>query len=764
MDKHYDFKTKETEIYEMWENLNLFTPEGVDKFKGKSDKQKNSYTVLMPPPNANASLHAGHATYAIQDLMVRFKRMQGFDTLYLPGTDHAGFETQVVYERHLKKEGKSRFDFDRQTLYKKILEFVMENSEVAISQMKKLGLSADWDRNTFMLDDKVIKTVHETFIKMHEDGYIYRSGYMVNYSTFHGTTFSDLETEYKDSVSPLYYVKYKIKDSDKYISVATVRPETIYADVAISVNPDDKRFKELIGLVAINPLNGRELPIISDSYVDIEFGTGALKITPGHDFNDYEIGKKHNLEILTCINLDGKMNKLALDVEGMFPKPARKKVGEILLEKGALEKIDETYENRVLVDYKDQMPIEPMVLPNWFIKMKGKESLIDPVIKAVKNDDVRFNKDMWKKEILRWLKDIRDWPISRQTVFGIRIPVWYEINKNIDLRATCLINGNIVNGLVSELLEKYSIKEIKDGLQRTFATSDSTYIVSVDDPGDGYLPETDTFDTWFSSGQWPLTTTGYPDGEDYKNYYPTDFLDSMWDIIFFWIARMIMFSLYLTKEEEGGPKVPFKNVYFHGAITDKHGTKMSKSKGNVINPLDYIEKYGADALRMGIIVGGNTASKTSPLDEDKVRGYRNFANKIWNVGRFILSKKDEYKKDSKGKDDFKFVKDMDGLQDEDKKVLLELDNLVKTVTSDFDSYWFKKAGEDIYQFMWETLANDYLEAIKGRNDKESLIVLQYVFETTIKLLHPLMPFVTEAVWHELGNDKPIIVSDWPKLA
>ncbi len=762
MDKHYNFKLKEEEIYRFWEKNKLFSPETVAKLRKEKDT-KGHYSVLMPPPNANASLHCGHVTYAIQDIMVRFKRMQGFDTVYFPGTDHAGFETQVVYERHLKKQGKSRFDFDRDTLYKDILNFVMENSEKAISQLKKIGLSADWDRNTFMLDEKVIDTVYDTFKKMHKDGYIYRSGYMVNYSTFHGTTFSDLETEYKDSISPLFYVRYKIKDTDEYITVATVRPETIYADVAIAVNPEDKRYKKFVGLVAINSLNERELPIIADSYVDTKFGTGALKITPGHDFNDYEIGKKHNLDILTCINLDGKMNSLAPDVEGLFPKPARKKLREVLSEKGALEKIDETYENRVLVDYKDKMPIEPLVLPNWFIKMTGKNSLVEPVIDAISNDEVKFNKETWKKEILRWLNNIRDWPISRQTIFGIRIPVWYNVKENKNIVVTFLKDGKTIKGTVSDLLKTYSIEEIREGLQRLFASSDSAYVVSVDIPGNDYLPETDTFDTWFSSGQWPLTVTGYPDSDDYKKYFPTSFMDSMWDIIFFWISRMIMFSLYLTKDNKDGPKVPFRNVYIHGAITDKHGAKMSKSKGNVIDPLEYIEKYGADALRMGIVVGGNTASKTSPLDEDKVRGYRNFSNKIWNIARFILFRIDEYQKDGNDNESFVYSKSIDIKEKEDLLILEKLKELVETVTHDFDSYHFKVAGENIYQFIWESLENNYLEAIKGRSDSVSIVILKHIFEVSLKLLHPLMPFVTEAVWQEFGHKTPIIISDWPTV-
>jgi len=370
MDKKYDHTKLEEQIYTQWEKGNYFSPESVKAYRNKKGLfcSGETYSVIMPPPNANASLHCGHVTYVIQDIMIRFKRMQGYDTCYFPGTDHAGFEAQYVYDNKLRQEGKSRFDFDRQTLYKDILEFVLNNSDLAQKQFKRLGLSADWDRNTFSLDEKVIKQVYSTFEKMNKDGYVYREGYMVNYSTFYGTTFSDLETEYKDAVSPLYYVKYLIKDLNKTISVATVRPETIYADTAIAVNPKDKRYKNFVGKFAINPLNGAEIPIIKDEYVDMDFGTGALKITPGHDLNDFKIGKKHNLKTISVIGLDGKMVNTQNGVNGLYPKQARLKVAEMLRQKGALEKVDNNYANRILVDYKDGYPIEPMVITNWFIK------------------------------------------------------------------------------------------------------------------------------------------------------------------------------------------------------------------------------------------------------------------------------------------------------------------------------------------------------------------------------------------------------------
>ncbi len=629
MDSKYNPKEQEEQIYRLWEEWGVFSPEKSQETREKANLQtrKETFCVLMPPPNANAPLHCGHATYAIQDIFTRIKRMQGYKALYLPGTDHAGFETQVVYERKLRKDGKSRFDFDRDTLFQNILGFVKENSQIAINQLRRLGMSADWSRTTFMLDAHVIDTVYNTFEKMHKEGLIYRDTYMVNYSTFHGTTFSNLETTHKETKTPLYYVKYKIKDSDEYVVVATVRPETIYADVALAINPKDPKTEQYKGKIGINPLTGRELPIIEDHRVEPDFGTGVLKITPGHAFIDYEIGREHNLPIIVVIDLNGHMKANAPEVEGLYPKQARKKVAEILEKKGALEKIDDSYVSNLLVDYKDKQPIEPLPLPNWFIKM---DSLADEAKKAIREERVKFVLPRWKKEILRWLENIHDWPISRQIVFGIKIPVWYNVEQNPDIHVSFIDKaGKIHDGTIEKLLQNFTLKEVKDGLQKIIAPLGAKYVVSRASPGETYIQETDTFDTWFSSGQWPLTTLHYPDHKDFKEFFPTSMLDTMWDILFFWVARMIMFSLYLTGE------VPFKTVYIHGAITDQNGQKMSKSKGNVINPMDFVEKYGADALRMGLIVGGNTLAKETALSEDKVRGYRNFANKLWNMARFI---------------------------------------------------------------------------------------------------------------------------------
>jgi valyl-tRNA synthetase len=757
MEKKYNHIEAEPRVYKMWEDLDVFSPEGAQKLRERYGfkNRKETFCVLMPPPNANAPLHCGHATYAIQDLMTRFYRMRGYKALYLPGMDHAGFETQVVYERKLKKEGKSRFDFDSETLYENILEFVKENSEVAIDQFKKLGMSADWNRNVFMLEDKVTDLVLETFEKMYKDELVYRDFYLVNYSPIHGTTFSNLETTHKETISPLYYVKYRIKDTDQFITVATVRPETIFADVALAVNPKDKRFKKLVGKKVINPLNEAEMLVIEDPHVDMEFGTGALKVTPGHDFNDFEIGKKNDLKMISVINLEGRMINTSGEVDGLKVKKAREVTAGILEGMGALEKVDEKYTNNLLVDYKDGKPIEPMLLPNWFVKM---HDLASEAIESIEGEKVKFNTPLWKNESIRWLKEIKDWPISRQIVFGIRIPVWYNVEENPNIFVRFLDKkGESVEGEVGVLLGKYSTEEISSGLQKLIAPIDAKHEISRESPGEAFLQETDTFDTWFSSGQWPLTTLGFKhDGKhekDFEEFFPTTLMDSMWDILFFWIARMIMFSLYLTK------KIPFEHVYIHGRITDKHGKKMSKSLGNVINPVEFIDKYGADALRMGILVGGNTAARNTSLSEDKVRGYRNFSNKIWNMARFMNLMTVDY-----GKRVPDFSKKLK-LTEEDKELLKELEKLIETSTKGLEEHKFKETGDSLYHFIWDVLADKYIEVVKNREDKDvALSVLHYTFSVCLKLLHPFMPFVTEEVWSHIfeENTPPLAISTWPQ--
>jgi valyl-tRNA synthetase len=749
MDKQYDHKIYEPEISGRWEKLGVF--------KAKVNPQKKPYCIILPPPNANGKLHMGHVLMcAIEDVLIRWKKMQGFETLWIPGTDHAGFETQVVFEKELKKEGKSRFDFDRDTLYKKIWDFVEGNKHVIKDQIQSMGPSMDWSRYIFTLDKKVTDTVYKTFGKMIDDKLIYRDNYIVNYCPKCGTTFADLEVLHENKISKLYYIKYGP------LVVATTRPETKFGDVALAVNPKDKRYKEYIGkTIEFDDLLGKNsLPVIGDNYVDQTFGTGVLKITPGHDKNDYEIGIKHKLEIKSCIGLDGRLTKLAKKYAGLSVFKGREEVVKDLQEMGLIEKINENYENAVSVCYKGNHEIEPTVLPNWFVKV---ETLKKPALDVVKKGKVKIYPKWQEITYTRWMEDMRDWPISRQVVWGIRIPAWYEISKNPDMTVNFINkDGKIISGKISDLIniDKYSFEEIEKGLQSLIAPKDADFIVSDKKPSEGnYLQETDTFDTWFSSGHWPLVSLGYPDSEDFKYFYPTAVLETGWEIVRFWVSRMIMFGIYLTG------KPPFNDVYLHGLVRAVDGKKMSKSLGNVIDPLEYIPQFGADALRMGLI-SGTANGKDFAFPKDRVLAFRNFANKLWNMARFMLLMIDDLKKDGKEVCDFEKL-DKEKLCSEDKEILKKLEGLIKEVNLNLEKYRFSDASDAIYQFMWHEVADSYIEQVKGREDREvALAVLNYVLKTGLKLLHPFMPFITEAVWENMLRNEDekdlLILSEWPK--
>ena len=752
MDSKYDHKKLEEKIYNSWEKGGHFQPHG--------DPNKEPFSILLPPPNANADLHAGHAMFVIEDILVRFNRMKQRPTVWIPGTDHAGFETQFVYEKKLAKEKKSRFDFDRETLYKDIYSFVVENSGRIQNQLRRMGFSLDWTRETFMLDDHVVDSVLKTFVKMHKDKLVYRDNFMVNYCPYYGTTFSDLEIKYIDKSDPLYYLKYGP------FTLATVRPETKFGDTAVAVHPDDKRYKKYIGKeIDVEGLLGKfKLNVIADKTVDPKFGTGVVKVTPAHDPNDFEMGKRHNLEIKQVIGFDGKLTKLAGPYVGMKVAAARQQIVKDLKEKGLISKIDESYAHRVAVSYKGDRPIEPMVMPNWFVDAK---KLAKPAIKAAKDKKVEFIPARFEKMYYQWMENIRPWVISRQIAFGIRIPAWYDITKNPDIAIT-FINSKkkTITGTVKDLLKDYKLAEIEKGLQQLSAPIDSKYEISTTKPSKNHIQDTDVFDTWFSSGQWPLTTLKYPNGEDFKKFYPTTVMDTMWDIIFFWVARMIMFGLYLTKE------VPFKHVYLHSMVTDEKGQKMSKSKGNVVNPIDLINSYGADALRIALVAGSAPGNPIA-ISDNKVRGYRNFANKIWNIGRFIKlqtpnsgSQRSDLLRLSPSRSG-RLSLNMNNLKPEDKKILKSLDKLIKSVTKNLDSFHFSESSLDLYDFTWNKLASDYMESIKDRlrdKDKAALATLIHVYANCLKMLHPFMPFVTEAVWQNLfPKEKPLIISPWPKV-
>ncbi len=728
LDKNYDHKKYESKMYELWEKSGAFTP--------KIDKSKRPFTIILPPPNASGKMHTGNILMiAIEDILIRWHRMKGNPTLWVPGTDHAGFETQITFERELRKqENKSRFDFDRNTLYQKIWEFVQKNKHLIDDQIREMGASVDWSRYKFTLDPEVLELVFNTFKKMVDEGLVYRDDYVVNYCPALGTTFADLEVNYEERQDPLYFIKYGP------LTVATVRPETKLGDTALAVNPKDKRYKEYIGkeIEFEDVLGKNKLKVIGDSYVDMKFGTGVLKVTPAHDKNDYAIALRHNLEVKQVIGTDGRMTTAAGKYTGLKVKAARAQVVADLEQLGAIEKVDTSYKHLVPVSYKGNADIEPLVLPNWFVKV---ESLKNPAKAVVERGEVKIYPAWRKNTYLRWMEEMRDWPISRQVVWGIRVPAWYNVDDNPGLQVTFLDKtGSVQSGLVVSLLILYSFTEIESGLQSLIAPKEAKFVISTTSPGDKFLQETDTFDTWFSSGHWPLACLGYPNSPDFNFFYPTDVIETAWEILRLWVSRMIMFGIYLTG------KPPFNYIYLHGIVKALDGRKMSKSLGNVINPDDYIPEFGVDALRMGL-VSGTANGKDFNFPRDKVIGYKKFANKLWNIARYIDSVSPTASTSEKTTDD--------------EWIEAETAKIVQTVDKHLTKFRFAEAGEAIYHFAWHTLADVYVEKTKDRKSA-ALPVLRETFATTLKLLHPFMPFVTETIWQELQLDKdPLIVQHWP---
>lgn len=771
MDKKFNHQQIEEKITKLWEKHKCA--------KAKIDPKKEPYTILLPPPNANDPLHIGHAMYVVEDILCRWKRMQGYPTLFLPGTDHAGIETQYVFEKHLKKEGKSRFDFDRKTLYQKINEYVEKNRGIAKNQLKRLGFSLDWSRECYTLEKNILKTVLETFRKLHKDGLIYRDRRLVNYCTHCGTAFSNLEIDHQEEEGTLWYIKYPLMEQkDKYITVATTRPETMLGDTAVAVHPEDTRYKNLIGKKVLLPLTNREVPIVADAAVDPEFGTGAVKTTPAHDQTDFEIGIRHNLEQISVIGTDGRITKEGGKYEGQKVKAARKNIVNDLEELGLLEKT-ETHQHSVSVCYRCNTVIEPMLMPQWFVdvnkklKVKSKKlkellgvdevSLAGAAYEAVKQGHTKIVPDRFQKLYFDWMERIYDWNISRQIVWGPRIPVWYCTDCNPEILITFVDkSGKLIQNTYRELKKKYKFGEIEKGLQELVAPLGASYsLESGKCPKCGSkntLQETDTFDTWFSSGQWPLTTLEYPDSKDFKYFYPTAVLDTMWDILFFWVARMMMFGLYLAGD------VPFRVAHMHARVVDKHGKKMSKSRNNVADPLDMVEKYGADALRYALVYGSAPGSDI-PVSDDKVRGMRNFANKIWNMGRFVFSLVEKNKPQTLSP-----KPEIANKNKEDEAILQKLDTLTNYVNKSLENYRFSDASLAIYEFAWHEFADKYIESTKNREDQEVVLaVLTHTYKSILKLLHPFMPFVTEAVWQEgvgknIWDEKVLMVSKWASVS
>jgi valyl-tRNA synthetase len=743
MDKVYDQLKTEEKWYKFWEESGFFKPE--------VNPQGKPYCIIMPPPNANESLHIGHARFVtIEDILIRYARMQGKAALWQPGTDHAGIETQYVFEKKLAAEGKSRFDFDSKTLYQMIWDYVEGFRGVAVNQMKKLGASADWSREKFSLDPEIIKIVNETFKMIYRDHLLDRKETLVNYCTYCGTSYSELEVDHVEREDEIYTLDYGP------IKIATTRPETIFADVAVAVNPKDKRFQNMKDQKAVIPLINIEIPIIEDSEVDMEFGTGALKITPAHDKTDFEVGLKHNLPIVSVIDESGRLNdnsRVPEKYRGQKVKAAREAVVADLEAAGLLlerQKINHS----VGVCYRCKNVIEPMVSIQWFIKVKDpQKNLTEMAAQAVKEGKTKFTTKRYEKIYFHWLENLRDWNISRQIVWGIKIPIFYQVD-NIQQFFVGFVdkNNNYRHGPLNQLMEKEQVPfaEIEKGLVNVYAAPGVKYVIEEEKEADKlYLPETNTFDTWFSSGQWPYATLMANNKDDFAKFYPTEVMETGYDILPFWVMRMMMLGLYRTNE------VPFKNILLHGLVRDAKGEKISKSKGNVINPLDMAEKYGTDALRMSLVWGALVENDVA-LSEDNIRGQRNFTNKLWNIGRFIMEFKPE------GVKSLELNQIPNSQNSDDQKILQDLNHVIKTVSEDLDNYRLNEAAETLYDFIWHKFADVYIEQAKQRRE-ESQPILEYVFRTSLELLHPFMPFITEELWQKLPHEgKSSMVTSWPK--
>lgn len=710
--KAYKPNEKEDGIYELWEETGYFNPENLP------DRHKEPFSILMPPPNANDPLHLGHAVFlTLQDIMTRYNRMKGKKALWLPGADHAGFETQVVFERKLKKKGKSRLDMERDEFYEKVWDYTQENRDLVKNQIKKMGASCDWSRDTFTLDDKVIKTTYKTFKKMADEDLIYRRKRLVNYCTNHQTAFSNLEVEHVERKTPLYYIKY-----GPFI-LATTRPETKFGDTAIAVHPDDRRYRKYVGKeIKIETLQGeRKIKVIADEAVNQDFGTGAVKVTPAHSETDYEIWQRHKDEIpgpIEVINKEGKMMKSAGKYKGMPVKKAREKLAEDLRDAGLLQRIDEDYTHNLSVCYKCGKEIEPLLMEQWFIDI---EPLAEPAIEAVKKGDVEIHPDNYRKVYLHWMENIKDWNISRQNWWGIEIPAW----KCLDCSTKDDQEWIITEGEKPKECPKCG--------------------------GDNLEQDTDVFDTWFSSGQWPFATLLNEDEPELEKYYPTSVMETAYDILFFWVARMIMLNLYRTDQ------IPFEHVYLHGLVRDENGDKMSKSKGNGINPIEVSNEYGTDALRMALTVG-NMPGKDHSIAENEIKGYRNYINKIWNMFRFLMMRCEDYDPETDPE-----------LSKKDEKLLEEFNEKAEEVTEHLENFEFSHAAEKVYHYSWHRFADEIIEQSKEiLDDKDKKPARQEtlirIFTGILKLAHPFIPFVTEEIYQKMplvDKKETIMIENWP---
>lgn len=695
-DKPYDPSKTEEKIYELWEKSGYFNPDNLPAQAGLPGDRKESFTIAIAPPNVTGSLHMGHALEnTLSDILIRYHRMKGYKTLWIPGTDHAGIATQNAVEKQLKKEGISRHDLGREKFLEKIWEWKEKYGNIILNQLKKLGASCDWSRTRFTMDENYAEAVREVFNHYHKKGWIYQGDKVVNWCIKDATSLSDLELEYQEEKGKLWYIKYPIKDGG-FITIATTRPETMLGDSAIAVNPKDKKYEKLIGKTAILPIINREIPIMADEFVEKDFGTGAVKVTPAHDFADADMGERHNLPKYQVINEKGRMTEIAgKEFEGLKIEEAREKVLEKIKELGLLEK-EEDYVHNVARCYRCNTIIEPLISKQWFLKIN---ELVKPAIDAIENEKIKYYPERWKDISLDWLKNIKDWCISRQIWWGHKIP----------------IEGS-----------------------------------------------NDVLDTWFSSALWPFATLGWPQKTgDLKTFYPTSFITSARDILHLWISRMIFSGLELTGE------VPFHNVLIHGTILAKDGRRMSKSLGTGVDPLELIQKYGADATRFGLVwqsMGGQDIHWT----EEHVLAGKKFINKIWNIARFVLKQTeisnfqfkpsgDSSKANSKQFSNLK-------LSNENKEIVEKIKSLVKKTEKQLDSYEFGQALHDIYEFVWHDFADKFIEYSKDKDDDEIKNVLSWSLMSILKLTHPFMPFVTEEIYQQLPakHGKMLMVENWPK--
>ncbi|MFZ1250294.1 MAG: valine--tRNA ligase [Candidatus Microsaccharimonas sp.] len=695
LSKAYEPNQYEPNIYALWETSGAFKPSG----KG------TPFSTVMPPPNANGNLHIGHALdMGLKDITVRYKRMNGFDTIFIPGADHAGFETWVVYEKELQKKGQSRFDYNREQLYEQVWNFVELQRGTMELQLRALGTSASWDDLVFTLDSKVIKTVYTTFKKLWDEGLIYRGERIVNYSTKYQTSYADIEVDHKTEKGTLWHIAYPMLDKVGEIVIATSRPETLFGDVAVAVHPDDERYKHLIGTRLMLPLTNREITVIADEYVDPNFGTGAVKITPAHDPNDFEVGKRHNLPRLQVIDYDGTMVNVPSGFTGLNVDEARKRTISALKGEELIRK-EEAIEHTVGYDYKSGLPIQPLLKEQWFLKM---EPLAAKAIDIIESGKIAFYPAGRKNILIQYLKNIHDWNLSRQIPWGIPIPAF----QNIDDPSDWIFDENVN--------------------QRSIVIDGKTYV-----------REEDTFDTWFSSGQWPFITTDALENGDLARFFPTDLMETGTDLLDRWIARMIMLSLHITGE------IPFKNVYLHGMVLDEHSQKMSKSKGNVINPIELVTEYGSDALRLGLIAS-RSPGQNQAFSIDRVIAGRNFCNKLWNIARFIENKLGDSFRPSQP-----VAKSL-----ADHWIIHELITAKKAVERALDSYRYAEASEAMYHAVWDSVADWYIEASK---DQENPDLLAWVLDTSLKLAHPFAPFVTETIWQTLPWQNSLLITEqWPE--